>query len=109
MTERLIILKKDWVRRGLPEINIGIGINSGEMVVGNIGSTTRFNYTVIGDNVNLSSRLEGLNKQYHASIIISQFTYERVRDYFAAEFLDKVIVKGKETSVDIYSLTGKKN
>lgn len=109
MTERLAILKKDWARRGLPEINIGIGLNSGEMVVGNIGSTTRFNYTVIGDNVNLSSRLEGLNKQYQASIIISQFTYERVKDSFVAEFLDKVTVKGKEIPVDIYSLIGKKS
>ncbi len=108
MTERLIILKKDWAKRGLPEINIGIGLNSGEMVVGNIGSTTRFNYTVIGDNVNLASRLEGLNKQYQAGIIISQFTYERVKDNFACEYLDKVNVKGKGVPVEIYKLVGPK-
>lgn len=108
MTERLAILKKDWAKRGLPEINIGIGLNSGEMVVGNIGSTDRFNYTVIGDNVNLASRLEGLNKQYQAGIIISQFTYERVKDNFTCEYLDKVNVKGKEVPVEIYKITGRR-
>lgn len=108
MTERLAILKKDWAKRGLPEINIGIGLNSGQMLVGNIGSTTRFNYTVIGDNVNLASRLEGLNKQYPAGIIISQFTHERIKDTFVCEYLDKVNVKGKEVPVEIYKLVAPK-
>jgi len=108
MIERLETLKKNWARRGLPQINIGVGVNSGQMIVGNMGSEKRFDYTVIGDNVNLASRLEGLNKQYGTSIIISQFTYEIVRDYFAAEFLDEVKVKGKDVAVKIYKLIGKK-
>ena len=108
MIERLTVLKSDWSRRGLPDLNIGIGINSGAMIVGNMGSSSRFNYTVIGDNVNLASRLEGLNKQYQAGIIISQFTYERAKDDFACEYLDKVNVKGKETAVEIYKLVGPK-
>jgi adenylate cyclase len=108
MMERLEILKKNWVRRGLPEINIGVGVNSGLMIVGNMGSEKRFDYTVIGDNVNLASRLEGLNKQYNTNIIISQFTYEKVKDSFEAEFLDEVKVKGKDIAVKIYKLIGRK-
>jgi len=108
MIERLAVLKSDWLRRGLPDLNIGVGINSGEMVVGNMGSSTRFNYTVIGDNVNLASRLEGLNKQYGTSIIVSQFTRDKVKDKFDCQYLDKVNVKGKEIPVEIYQLTGLK-
>lgn len=108
MMERLAVLKNNWVRRGLPEINIGIGVNSGSMIVGNMGSEKRFDYTVIGDNVNLASRLEGLNKQYNANIIISQFTYQRVKDFFECRYLDKVNVKGKNIPVEIYELLGRK-
>ncbi len=108
MMKRLDVLKKDWLNRGLPEINIGVGLNSGQMIVGNMGSAKRFNYTVIGDNVNLASRLEGLNKQYQTSIIISQFTYERVKDDFDCEYLDKANIKGKETLVEIYKLVARK-
>ena len=108
MMEQLEILKKNWACRGWPEINIGVGINSGQMIVGNMGSEKRFDYTVIGDNVNLASRLESLNKQYSTNIIISQFTYEKVKDYFEAESLDEVKVKGKDTAVKIYKLIGRK-
>lgn len=109
MMEKLAVLKNDWQRRGLPEINIGVGINSGEMIVGNMGSDRRFDYTVIGDNVNLASRLEGLNKQYQTNIIVSQFTFDRIKDDFEGEYLDKVNVKGKEIPVEIYKLLGRKN
>lgn len=108
MMDRLAVLKSDWARRGLPEFNIGVGINSGEMVVGNMGSSTRFSYTVIGDNVNLAARLEGLNKEYGTSIIVSQFTRDKVIDKFDCRYLDKVNVKGKEIPVEIYKLAGPK-
>ena len=108
MSQKLAELKQEWAAKGLPDINIGVGINSGQMVVGNMGSSQRFDYTALGDNVNLGSRLEGLNKQYQTQIIISQFTFERAKDQFNCRFLDKVKVKGKEIPVEIYELTGQR-
>lgn len=108
MGRKLAELKQEWVAKGLPDISIGVGINSGQMVVGNMGSSQRFDYTVLGDNVNLGSRLEGLNKQYQTQIIVSQFTFERVSSQFSCRFLDKVKVKGKEIPVEIYELTGQR-
>lgn len=91
--------KKNW-----PVINIGIGINSGHMNAGNIGSDTIQNYTVIGDSVNLASRLESLNKDYNTKIIISEFTYELVKDRFICRPIDNVQVKGKSKPILIYEL-----
>jgi adenylate cyclase len=85
-------------------INIGIGLNSGIMTVGNMGSPTRMNYTLMGDNVNLGARLEGTNKEYGTNIIISEFTYGLVRDYFLVRELDNIRVKGKNKPVLIYEL-----
>lgn len=85
-------------------INIGIGINSGIMTVGNMGSPTRMNYTLMGDNVNLGARLEGTNKEYGTNIIISEFTYGLVRDKFVVRELDNIRVKGKNKPVLIYEL-----
>ena len=112
MIEKLNELKKKWKNEGFPEINIGIGINTGPMVVGNMGSQKRFDYTVMGDSVNLGSRLEGINKQYGTNIIISEFTKYYVQDEFLLRELDMVRVKGKEKPVKIYELIdwkGKEN
>ncbi|MFN3410992.1 MAG: adenylate/guanylate cyclase domain-containing protein [Exilispira sp.] len=85
-------------------LNIGIGINTGDAIVGNMGSTSRMDYTLIGDTVNTGARLEGTNKIYNTNIIISEFTYEKVKDYFICRLLDKTRVKGKSRPVAIYEL-----
>jgi len=104
MLEKLAELNKDWQKRGLPEIKIGIGLNSDKMVVGNIGSSKRFNYTVMGDAVNLASRLEGLCKYYGAAMIISEKTLNAASPDFCARLLDAVAVKGKNEPVKIYEI-----
>lgn len=116
MVEALEKLKKRWNDEGkdIPDINIGVGINSGQALVGNVGSTKIKSYTVIGDSVNLASRLEGLNKKYAKSImdakciIISEYTYEAVKNTVDAEYLDTVHVKGKLIPVKIYKVKGLK-
>jgi adenylate cyclase len=97
-------INQDFAIKNWPKINIGIGINTGYMNAGNIGSETIQNYTVIGDSVNLASRLESLNKDYGTQIIISEFTFNVVKDQFVCKELDKVKVKGKQELVTIYEL-----
>lgn len=108
MMKRLQGLREKWKQEGRKTIDIGIGINTGEMVVGNMGSAQRMDYTVIGDNVNLSSRLQGETRHYDAHIIISEATYNLVKDNIDAEFLDRVKVKGKTREVSIYKVRGYK-
>ncbi len=86
------------------KLNIGIGINSGIMLVGNMGSLQRMDYTLTGDNVNLGARLEGTNKSYFTNIIMSEYTYGLVRDKVIARELDNIRVKGKNQPVLIYEL-----
>lgn len=105
--EMMHVLKKlqeKWQTEGRPILNIGIGLNTGDMVVGNMGSQMRFDYTVMGDMVNLGSRLEGINKEYGTNIVISEFTYAAVKDKLYCRELDAVRVKGKKLPVKIYEL-----
>jgi adenylate cyclase len=108
MMEELKKLQKKWTDEGKPAFDIGIGINSGNMVVGNMGSDMRFDYTVMGDMVNLGSRLEGINKEYGTNIVISEYTYAAIKDALFCRELDSVRVKGKKLPVKIYELLGEK-
>lgn len=108
MRRRLKEFNKRRFMENQPQIRIGIGISSGEVVSGNIGSRKRMDYTVIGDGVNLSSRLEGVTKEYGCDIILSEFTYAHCRDRIWVRELDKIRVKGKYEPVSIYELIGNK-
>ncbi len=105
-------LRERWYEQGvLPKqasFQIGVGLNSGQAFVGLLGSEQRINYTVIGDNVNLSSRLQDLTKTYKWPILISAATYEQVKDEFDTEFADNVTVKGKTEPVGVYKVLGRK-
>src|SRR6185295_7148170 len=105
MLRALDELLEKWRPAGLPAIGIGVGINTGPMIVGNMGSATRFNYTVVGDAVNLASRIESLNKTYGTSILISEYTYEQVKNEFPnTREVDSVKVRGREQPVKLYEL-----
>ncbi|HOK01113.1 MAG TPA: adenylate/guanylate cyclase domain-containing protein [Spirochaetota bacterium] len=104
MLEALKVMNAKWIKEGKPALDIGIGINTGDMVVGNMGSSSRMDYTLMGDNVNLGSRLEGTNKFYKTHIIISEFTYQYVEDKIIAREIDLIRVKGKALPVKIYEL-----
>ena len=106
MVARLEQLNMDWQKRGMDSIAIGIGVNSGPVNVGNMGSEKRLSWTAMGDNVNLASRLEGMTKQYRSSIIISESTYSEIKHQFVAREIDKIRVKGKKHPVTIYQLLG---
>jgi len=102
--EDLKIMQDRWAENGWPVIDIGIGLNTGFAVAGNMGSSHRMDYTVMGDTINLGSRLEGTNKSYGTRIIISEFTYAKVKDRVYARELDDIKVKGKNEPVKIYEL-----
>jgi adenylate cyclase len=104
MIDELNRLNVKWQAEGRPPLDIGIGINSGPMIAGNIGSEQIMSYTVIGDAVNLGSRLESLNKQYGTRIIISDATRERLGSAYALRPLGEVVVKGKTKPVAIFEL-----
>jgi len=104
MIDRLREMQKRWSANAQDYFQIGIGINTGHMIVGNLGSQQLFDYTVIGDEVNLGARLEGANKEYWTSIIISESTYTQAKARARVRELDLVRVKGKKRPVKIYEL-----
>jgi adenylate cyclase len=107
MQTALLKLQEQWRSQGLPLIDIGIGINTGDMIVGNIGSEYRLDFTVIGDSVNLASRVEGLNKDLGTRILVTELTYESVRDEVEARGPLTASVKGKEEPVVVYEVLGR--
>lgn len=106
--KKLDSLRESWKERGLPELRARIGINTGDMIVGNMGSNKKFDYTVMGDSVNLASRLEGANKLYKTEIMISSDTCDALGGKFEVRKLDTIRVKGKKKPVEIYELIGHK-
>jgi adenylate cyclase len=108
MMKRVRELQKQWEAEGKPRLDIGIGINTGVASVGNMGSSLRYGYTALGDAVNLSSRLEGLNKDYGTHILVNESTYQVTKNSgFLFRELDLIRVKGKHQPVTIYELIGR--
>ena len=108
MQKRLKELSRKWRREGRPVLTCRAGINTGNMIVGNMGSKKVFDYTVLGDEVNLASRLEGANKAYGTRTMISHSTYNLVKESFITRPLDLIRVKGKHKPVQVYELIARK-
>ena len=106
MMQKLKILNEKLQKNGDPEINIGIGLYTGPAIVGNIGSEMRFDYTIIGDTVNVASRLEGLNKEFKTNIIIGESTKNKLRGAYSFKPLGSVSVKGRKEPLNIYTVDG---
>ena len=104
MQKALKRMREEWAAQGRPELHARIGINTGEVIVGNMGSRNVFDYTVMGDHVNLGSRLEGANKAYGTHIMISEFTYRQVKNDFYTRPLDFIRVKGKTKPIQVFEL-----
>jgi len=108
MQAALVGLNQVWRRSGKPAVAIGIGINTGPMAVGNMGSAARFDYTVLGDQVNLASRLEALTKEYGISILVGESTAQAAGDGYVFREIDLVRVKGRAGAVPVFELVGRK-
>ena len=104
MQRRMVELNREWTARGLPPLRVRIGINTGAAIAGNMGTDTIFNFTVLGDSVNLASRLEGVNREYGSLILIGEDTWKRVSTQFETREIDWIRVKGKQKPVAIYEL-----
>ena len=108
MQKKMDELKSGFASDAARKVRTRIGINSADVVVGNIGGAERFDYTVMGDGVNLTSRLESANKIYGTTIMISETTYSKVKDDVLVRVIDKIVVKGKTKSITVYELLGLK-
>jgi adenylate cyclase len=107
MVEAVARLRPEFARRGWPELGIGVGINTGPMVVGNMGSRTRLEYTAVGDAVNVAARLEGLSKEYGTRVIVGEATRAAAGGTFVYRFLDVVAVKGRAAPLTVYEVVGR--
>ena len=106
MKRSLKKLNEDWKSRGMPELAFGIGINHGEAIVGEMGSSEKVEFTAIGDPVNLASRLEGLTKEYHLDLLLGENMAPLVSDNYILRTVDYVQVKGKTRPVDVFTVMG---
>jgi adenylate cyclase len=106
--KELIVLNQDFAEKGLPSLGMRIGLNSGEVIVGNVGSPQKLGYTVIGDAVNLASRLEGINKQYQTTIICGSLAAQMAAGQIVLRRLDRVRVKGKLNPEEIFEVVTEK-
>ena len=97
-------LSARWNHEGVPSLRVSIGINSGRVILGNMGTPFRFHYTVFGDHVNLASRLEGANRHYSTEILLSEFTKEQLKDKTRLKEIDSIRVKGKSEPVKLFTL-----
>lgn len=104
MLKKVEYLKEKWLFEGKPKIEIGIGINTGEVFIGNIGTENRMEYTVIGDTVNLASRIEGYNKVYKTNLLVSSTTYDYICDSADVIKIKEVQIRGKSKKMDIYEV-----
>ena len=107
MQERLVALNQQWKPQGKPAIAIGIGLNTGTMAVGNMGTAQRFDYTVLGDQVNLGARLEALTKEYGVAILAGEGTMRAAGDGYVFREIDMVRVKGRAGAAPVYELVGR--
>jgi len=109
MRGALLDFNRGRIKENKPEIKIGCGINSGDVIAGQIGSHDRMEYTVIGDAVNLAARIEGLNKPFGTDILISQDARDKVKDFYHLVPMQKILVKGKKRPQQVYAVLGKKD
>ena len=104
MQDALKTLNSKLAEEGLPSINIGIGVNTGEALVGNMGSEQRFDYSVIGDAVNLASRLESSSKTLGKTLVVGEETTRTIEKDYPFQFIDSITVKGKSEKIKVYTI-----
>ncbi len=105
MKDRIASLRQEWLRYGMEDLRVGFGIHFGDVTVGNIGSAKKMDYTAIGDNTNVASRLEGQTKEFHETILISDAAYECVRERIVARSLGPARIKG-HSEVNVFAVDG---